>query len=803
MRGFALLFVCGCLSAPFAAFGAAATSARVALATPRINFAIPPQSLSTALIAFGKQANVQVLTAGGTIAAFRSGEVNGAFTPDAALVRLLQGTGLSYAFIDAGTVVVKARGPESTITSNAGLEPPNASAANAKLLAPVHVEGLLRQDTGYMVDTTSSATRTDTDLIDVPQSISVVTHDLMDSQQIRTVADAVRNVAGVQYIDGTYSLPNFQIRGFSPGNGMTDGMPNSIVSPGDFPPLIGVDRVEVLKGPEAILGDSVGNNDFGGLINLVMKKPQSDPVRELSYSVGEYGDTQAGLDLAGPLGSSKELTYRLVLSDEYADRTAQGYVGQRSSYLAPSIGWQSATTKLIVGIERILNRLPIPDHTILLNDSVSSASPPGILTGNPSDQSTYQTSRLYYTLEQQLGDVWTFRSRGQYVRQSTNQQEWTLINPTPTGDVDAIAEVYRSTDAYYTLQNDVTATFGQGLLTHTVVVGIDYSRSLLGSNDDVFNNVDGVPYNIFTGAPLPPARSVVQPSSDSYEPGSPWSTNSGLFLQDQIAIGEYWDLLLALRRTAYELATYDANGNPLSTLQKMQWVPSFGLVYKITPDIALYGSTANGFQPDGYLGKNGRPLVPVLSRQIEAGAKFDLFQDHARLTVSWYRIMDDRSYDLLSAAPPYFFTPGPGQTNNGVEIEFTGRIAPGLDITTSYTNARISNHDGTSPTGTPRQHFNLWTSYWFQSAALQGWGVAGGVLARSRSLGQTTDDNTYFHIPGQASVDANVSYRAQNWRMALGVKNLFDRNLLSDDFDETFVPLHNRRTFMLTGTYDF
>ncbi|HEV2680632.1 MAG TPA: TonB-dependent receptor, partial [Rhodanobacter sp.] len=163
----------------------------------------------------------------------------------------------------------------------------------------------------------------------------------------------------------------------------------------------------------------------------------------------------------------------------------------------------------------------------------------------------------------------------------------------------------------------------------------------------------------------------------------------------------------------------------------------------------------------------------------------------------------DRSYDLSSAQPPYFFIPGPGQTNKGMEVEFAGRIAPGLDITTSYTNAHISNHDGTLPTGTPRQHFNLWTSYWFQSAALQGWGVAGGVHARSRSLGQTTGDNTYFDIPGQAGVDANVSYRAKNWSAALGVKNLFDRNLLSDNFDETFVPLHNRRTFLLTGTYGF
>jgi len=143
-----------------------------------------------------------------------------------------------------------------------------------------------------------------------------------------------------------------------------------------------------------------------------------------------------------------------------------------------------------------------------------------------------------------------------------------------------------------------------------------------------------------------------------------------------------------------------------------------------------------------------------------------------------------------------------------VEIELTGRIAPGMDITTSYTNALISNHDGTNhdgtlPTGAPRQRFSLWTSYRFQSPALQGWGVAGGVLARSRSVGLTTDDSTYFNIPGQASVDANVSYRVQNWSVTLGVKNLFSRNLLSDNFDETFVPLHNRRSFLLTGTYDF
>lgn len=802
MKRGALLFVCSFLSVPIAAFADAGAPMRSGQTIPGITFAIAPQSLSTALIAFGKQANVQVLTAGGTIAIFRSDGVSGTLSPDAALARLLHGTGLAYSFVDAGTVVVKPSASEPAEHSPAQTASSHPNVDDAKLLAPIHATALIAQDTGFMADTSNSATRTESDPLDVPQSISIVTHDLMDSQQGRTVADAVRNVPGVQYTDGSDSLPSFQIRGFNPGNGMTDGMPNSISALGDFPPLIGVTRVEVLKGPETILGDSIGNSDFGGLINVILKKPQSEPVHELSYNIGKFGDTQAGLDLAGPLGNSQQLSYRLVLSSEYADRTAQGYRGLRSNYFAPSIGWQNDTTKLVVGGSRVLNRLPIPDHTVLLDDSVASSSPPGLLLGNPGDNSTYQTSRLYYMFEHQFGDGWTFRSRGQYVRQSTHQQGWYFSYLTPSGDTDAAATVHSAADAYYTLQNDLTNTFTQGPLTHTIVVGFDYSRSQVGSIDDYFSSVD-MPYNIFTGGRLPPASSAVLPDSNEHTPGSAWSGESGIFLQDQIALGEHVDVLLALRRSAYPLATTDVDGNPLN-LRKTKWVPNFGLVYKLRPDMALYGSISKGFQPDTLLGKNGRPLAPSLSRQVEIGTKLDLFQGRARLTASWYRITLDRSYDLNSVQPLYFYyVPGPGQVNKGVEIEFTGQVAPGLDMTTSYTNASISNQDGTLSTGSPRQHFNLWTSYRFQRSWLQGWAVAGGILARSRSLGLTVYDSTYFNIPGQASVDANVSYRASHWSATLGVKNLFDRKLLSDDFNETFVPLRDRRTFLLSGTYDF
>jgi len=471
--------------------------------TSRIDFSIPAQPLATALIAFGKQANVQVLTAGCTIARFRSLGAIGNLSAPAALSKLLEGTGLVYEFTDQGTVVVTLPQPPG----QAGSAKPRPE---ARQLTAVEANALAARDIGFKASLTSAGSRNDADLIDVPQSVSVVTRELMDSQQSLTVEDAVRNVAGVAFVEGSDGLPLFQIRGFYTGNGLIDGMPNSNAGSGDFPPLIGLERVEVIKGPQSILGDSTGNS-FGGLVNVTTKQPQSEPVHEVSYTLGQQGMVQAGLDMAGPLGHVSGLTYRLVMSGDYADRTPQGYRNRRSGYLAPSIGWSSPSTQLVVGAQRILNRLPMPDHAVLLGDTMSTATPFGLLTGNEYDYANYQTNRLYYLLDQQLGNAWTWRSRGQYVEQENDLQSWTLTNPTLLGDVSPYAQAYRYSDTYYSLQNDFIRVFGTGPVTHTVTLGMDYSRSRVGHTDDFWHSYNSGVYNLFSDAALPRVSEVVQP----------------------------------------------------------------------------------------------------------------------------------------------------------------------------------------------------------------------------------------------------------------------------------------------------
>lgn len=792
------LFACGCMVAsPWTSHAAAVDDDSAVQA--RLNFAVPAQPLASALIAYGGQANVQVLVSGELAASLRSAPVQGQFSREDALAALLHDTALTYRFIGATTVVIKPAAP-----------PPPGHAEVPPILvtelAPVRALGLFAN--GYRAEFASGSTRLEADPADLPQSVGVVTRDLMDARQDRTVPDALRTVAGVQYLDTDVGLPQFRIRGFRTGNGLTDGMPNAVVGAGDTPPLIAVERIEVPRGPQSILGDVSTNNNFGGLIGLVMKKPQAAPVHRLAWALGSHGDTQLDGDFAGKLDRDGHWLYRAVFSTDRTDRSPQGYVGRRTNFIAPSLGWNGQDTQWIVGMSRMVNRFPVPDHVIWTDETPASATPRNLLLGNPQDHSLFRTTRYYYLFEHAFDDTWSLRSRAQYVHESSMQQAWWVDFPSPDPPAYAFADKYNYTDAYYTLQNELVASFGLGATRHTMMLGFDYSRARVGRYEDVFATIGDGSIDLLGGERLPPVASLT--SDQKVDPfgaskftfsGDPWVTDSGLFLQDHIQLGERWNALLAIRRSAYVLSTQHRDGSPW-VRRKAQWVPNLGVVYKPVPGVALYASLSHGFQPDTVLGRNGKPLLPVLSRQLEAGAKFDLAQDQARLTVAWYRIALDRTTDLFSPKPPYFGYRGPGQTNQGVEAEINGRLAPGLDASASYTFARVEKHDGSRALGAPRHRFDAWASYRFTPYAPASWGVGAGVHARSHAEGMLSDGQTLFRNPGQYSLDANIFYRAPRWSVTLGVRNLLGRQLRAEDFDDSFVPLGERRSVLLSGSYD-
>jgi iron complex outermembrane receptor protein len=531
------------------------------LLSAQTRLAIPAQPLPDALMALGRQADVQILAAGGAVEGRRSPGVRGALTLAQALDRLLDGTGLDYEVIGARTVVVRRSAFAPAFTFRSGLRGAKPSVPIVGALDTVRVSAVVPADLGFKADATRGATRTDTDLAELPQSISVVTRDLMDSQQAFEVADVVRHVAGVDYVDGYGGPPLFRIRGFNAGNGLTDGMPNGVARIEDLPPLIGVERVEVLKGPEAILGEASVDNNFGGAVNIVTKRPQVEPVRRMAVSTGRYDGTRLGFDFAGALDAQRRLAYRLVAEGNDAHRTAQGYRGRRGGYLAPSIAWRSGGTRLLLGGEYIDNRVPVPDHVVLLGDSLAASSPFDVLPGNTGDHARFRTRRVYYMAEQALGEDWSLRSRGQYVSQHDSGQAWAFVHADETGRADAEARAYRYSDAFYTLQNELAGHFGEGALRHELLLGFDYARTRTGSGSGTGTAAGASrltvssphAFDLMAGGDLPSARSPGL-SIDLVRPlGGSWSTQKGVFVQDQVSVGESWNLLAALRRTTYEL----------------------------------------------------------------------------------------------------------------------------------------------------------------------------------------------------------------------------------------------------------
>ena len=761
-------------------------------------YSIAAGPLDEVLVSIARKSGRTILFAPALVAPYRAGPVTGQLSFEEALRRALAGSGLHAEISAGGSITIRA-GASPAPVSAAAIQPSAAASSAATAQRQERVEARTGQEIqsvtvlgqrgeqNYLTDSTSGATRTDTPLSEVPNSVSVVTRLLIDDQQANSLDEMMRNVSGVQAMSaGGAPGGNFSVRGFTVENTMTDGMMGQGTL-GNAIPMLGVDHVEVLKGPEAILGGSGAR--YGGVIDVVMKKPQAQKVRNLDLLVSDYGHESIGVDLAGPVMQDDDrLTYRLVASDERSDRNFLDYVGIRHDYVAASGGWKDADTSLVVGVDRVVNHDPVIPYTVALGAQLSRSVPLRVL-GNYSDGFGYQQTRTYYEFEQRLTSQWSLRSRGSDVEQGINANFWTPTSEAASGQLVNRAYSTGSRVHSQTMQNDLVGKLSTGALDHTVVVGTDYFHQ---TTADVIQ-IRGIrPFNVFTSSDLPAVKSLGTPLVSI--PVALRNGEDGVFLQDQIAIGEKWHFVVAARRATY-LAYTDPNTR--------KWLPNAGVVYSFSPEVSVYTSTNNGYSARaGETESSGAALPPETSRQIEAGVKFTLLKDSLWLTTSVYRIAVN---NVANSDPEdsNFYVLGPGQVNKGVEFELDGLLLPGLNISSSYAYANVKTDDGTQALYSPKNTVSLWMTYRFRNQALQGWGVGAGIFARSLSLGQNNSGGDDVKVPGQAQVDTSIFYSSGRWSATLGIKNLFNRRLYGAAASDTYVPVQAPRAATLTTKIAF
>ncbi|MEH2287318.1 TonB-dependent siderophore receptor [Nostoc sp.] len=627
---------------------------------------------------------------------------------------------------------------------------------------------------GYRVPDTTTGTRTDTPLRDIPQSIQVVPQQVLRDQRINRLDDALRNVAGVtpEFTNGANVY--YRIRGFEASNNnlLRNGLPDPGV--GDAVELANVERVEVLRGPASVL---FGLGNPGGSINIVTKRPLSEPFYAIDATVGSYSFYRGAVDLSGPLNDSKSFLYRLNTayrnSGSFLDfNSSENFsispafsmtIGKRTNLNLSAEYIESRDSGLGFGVPIVGSTLPNPNGKIPRNRNLTE----------PTDEANGTTTRIGYELEHKFSDNWSLRNAFRYGFNSyyIAQTRPETLDTTDNRTISRSFSIYDQYFTNYTLTTNVVGKFSTGSIEHQLLFGVDLNRyinatpkyvSFAAASIDIFNPVYGQPIGELN------FEAINSSTTDSL----------GIFIQDQIAITESLKVLLGARFDTFNQTSEDLLANIETTKSDSAVSPRFGIVYQPIRAISLYASYISSFTPAQgtflFGGSLQSAFDPERGRQYEVGVKAD-FNDRLSATLAFY---DLTRTNVLVDDPTTGFQIQTGEQNSqGIELSVTGQILPGWNIFAgyAYTNARIT-EDATFPVGnrlpnTADHAFNVWTTYEIQQGNLQGLGFGLGLFFVGDRAGDL--DNTYY-VPSSPRTDAAIFYNRDRFRIGLNFKNLFD-----------------------------
>jgi len=696
-----------------------------------------------------------------------------------------------------------------------------SAAATSRGVAQSELEIVVVTATGQ--STAGSTTKTDTPLIETPQSISVITRDEMDVRAVATVADALSYSAGVQAeasgIDSRVdevSVRGFGAGGFSSNNNFVDGL--RLPSGGQwtrpaFDPF-GLQQIDVLKGPSGAL---YGQTAPGGLVNLVTKRPTFTPHGELMLQSAGYTDLgrwqpQIAGDVSGPLGSSGDLAYRFVGlardGDTQIDKTSNSRY-----YAAPSLTWAPGTntTWTLLGQyqrDRGGSTYQFLPATGTLRPSNGRRIALDEYLGEPDwnrfDRDQYLAASLF---EHRFNDVFTVRNNLRYTHIETLYRVTVLSGDTVT-DCNASPVIsgcipgqtirrravqgVGETDGY-AVDTQLEARLSTGPVRHTLLGGIDYFHT------DWEHYRDGVRAQLVL--PLLDIYNPQARGSAGYVAGlapqgytETKSRQTGFYLQDQLEAAN-------LRVTfggRYDTAKDDAF-NPVSQTTTITDADAFtgrvGTVYLFDNGFAPYLSYSESFQPATGSFYDGRPFDPTTGQQIEAGIRFQPPGSSTFVTLGAYQITQQ---NITTPDPDPAHVCGDGscqvQTGEGRVrgIEFEGRatLPSGMAVILTATHSdgevtrsNVAAEQGNTLSQLPDTMASLFVDYRFQGGALAGLGLGGGVRYVGESFGDVA--NT-LRMPDYTLFDLFARYdfhggrgRSEGMSFSANVRNLTNKTYVA------------------------
>ncbi|MFT3813401.1 MAG: TonB-dependent siderophore receptor [Acidovorax sp.] len=755
--------------------GAAVHAQGIASPDAPVQISIKAQPLAEALNDWARQTRIQLMTQQSLVAGKTAPAVSGTLTPNQALNRLLAGSGLT-AMHEGNAVVIKA-----------------AASVGGTALPEVLVRAAPEQDAtteGTQSYTTRSVTsaKGETPLLEIPQSVVVVTRQQMDDQQPFNPGDAVTYYnAGVQGngsgADPKQAEAGVQVRGFSTTE-YVDGLPvpaGTFARPAHDPYML--DRVELLKGATAAV---YGQNQPGGILQLTSKRPTEEPLHEVFLQGGSYGRIAGGFDVGGPIDTDKRWLYRIT-GVAYDSGTQVDHTNLSRVSIAPSLTFRpdSSTSLTILASYRndpntgFWNKRPAVGS--LVPNADGYRIPDNFFTGDLGfNKLQSKQASIGYAFEHHFDSGWTFRQnlRQQYLAWHFDSvQDDKLVGTTIIRD-----KFQDINNAHlFSVDNQAEKTFTLGDFKHKTLLGLDYQHvNYADKETDADAPSLDLLYPIYR-QPLP-----VYTANDTYINTQQTVRDLGVYAHDEISFGG-WRASMGARHDWANSSTTDLlNDNSRQTQSSSATTWNAGLLYLFDNGIAPYVSYSTSFMPTVGTDVNSKAFKPTTGQQYEAGVKYKPAAMDAIFSASVYQLTQQNvlTQDLNNSNNRV----QTGEVrSNGFDIGVQGRLTKNVNLLASYayidarTTKSNSGTKGYRPSGIPRNSANAWATYKFTEGALGGVKVGAGA----RYIGSTMNTANTATIPGVTVSDAMLSYdfgfnnpSLKGLTLAVNASNIFDRKYI-------------------------
>jgi iron complex outermembrane receptor protein len=653
---------------------------------------------------------------------------------------------------------------------------------------------------GYVPTESRGATRTETPLREIPQSVRVVTSELIDDLGATRLADTVDYVSGIARLNdfgGTWD--NYAIRGFSSTDMgyLVNGFPGAR----GYNPMrdtATVERFEFLKGPAAAL---YGSSEPGGTINIVTKKPKFTPATSAEASIGTRGFRRVAADSTGPI--TDKVAYRLnVMAEDGASRT--GLVDNNKYLVAPSLAW-ALDDKTLVQYEGEFMRVRTPLDRGIVNVNGRIDLPRDRYLGEPNDPNLRLSSDTHQlTIDRELAPGWRTRIGASYKESGFEGYAAELGSVLADGRTLTRRHSWRTLPSRDTsAQAEVEGNFTTGGVAHRMLVGVEASRLHMGM-DIAYSSLTAYPYAIDMYQPVygqakPPLALTTSTRENQ--------RNLGAYVQDEISLSDQWKVLAGVRFDNYH-QTLDNLITGRSTSQNQHAVsPRVGVTWLPNATVSVYASLGKSFRPNSGVDEAGRPFDPQSGRALEAGVKW---QSQDARTGATLAVFDISKTNVLTRSPtdPNFNIAAGEVTSRGLEADAFGQIDQHWRVSASFAliDAKVSEDNtiapGTRLTNIPKVSASLLAIREDAMPWMGGrYGVGTGIVYVGSRSGNAADT---YSLPAYATVKL-VSYWQvdRKTRVFLDVNNLFDKTYYPASWGNLAVIPGLGRQFVAGVKYQF